>query len=207
MLVVGFRNSSILRANVIIEGNKIDVTLENGCNEQLQNYFTNIQQLSWSEKVNMLIENNISFSEENLNQKVAEYISKDLFDSINIDDFVFTEESLANAKKYKGNKMPIIDNLNYFVNKELPTQVVEMLDNIIKENLTEEYSNEVINQMNNVVMYVGPNEKYKGCIGMIGQRRNDSASELVEFPGKFNPSGTLCMYWVDPANLIYLRNI
>lgn len=207
MVVVGFRNGSILRANISIEENRINVNLEKGFSENLQEYFEKIQRLSWSDKINLLVENNISFSEENLNEKIAEYASKDLFESINIDDFTFTEESLANAKKYKGSKMGIIDNLNYFSNKELPTQVIELLDRIIKENITEEYSEEVINQMNNVVMYVGPNEKYKGCIGMIGQRRNDSASELVEFPCKFNENGTLCMYWVEPSNLIYLRNI
>lgn len=207
MLVVGFRNGSILRANISVEGNRINVNLEKGLNANLQEYFEKIQSLSWSDKINLLKEHNIDFSEENLNQKIAEYISKDLFDDVNIDDFTFTEESILNAKKYKGSKMSIIDNLNYFLDKELPTQVIELLDGIIKENITEEYSEEVINQMNNVVMYVGPNEKYKGCIGMIGQRRNDSASELVEFPGKFNENGTLCMYWVEPSNLIYLRNI
>ena len=207
MLVVGFRNGSVLRANISIEENKVCVNLEKGLNQTLQEYFDRVQNLSWSDKIDLLKENNITFTEENLNEKIAEYISKDLFDEVNVDDFVFTEESLSNSKKYKGSNINVIDNLNYFVDKELPLQVVELLDRIVKENITEEYGNEIINQMNDVVMYIGPNKKYKGCIGMIGQKRNDSASELVEFPEKFNDNGTLCMYWVEPSNLIHLRNI
>ena len=96
MLVVGFRNGSILRANISIEENKINVNLEKGLNANLQEYFEKIQSLSWSDKINLLKEHNIDFSEEYLNQKIAEYISKDLFDDVNIDDFTFTEESILN---------------------------------------------------------------------------------------------------------------
>lgn len=210
MKIIGFKNASILKANISFEENQVKVVLEKGTNQSLMEVLSSIQNLSFEEKVNYLQTEGYDIDEnyENFFIKLIEYIDdKNILKTINEEDFEFEEEDIKFAKKYRGANVHLIDNIKYFQNKELSTDVISMINSICNKSLTDEYSNQVINQMTDTVVYVGQNKKYEGCIGMIVETRNDVASKLVEFPGKYNDNGTVCAYWVEPKNLIFINKV
>lgn len=210
MKIVGFKNASILKANIFFEENEVKVVLEKGTNQSLMEFLSSIQNLSFEEKINYIRTEGYNVDENNENAiiKLIEYINdKNILKNINKDDFEFEQENIKFAKKYRGSNIPLIDNIKYFEGKELTRDIISMINDICDKKLDDEYSNEIIGQMTNTVIYMGQNEKYKGCIGMIVETRNDVASKLVEFPGKYNENGTVCAYWVEPRNLIFLNEV
>ena len=209
-MIVGINGNSVLKFNMIVESNHIKLELMKGTLNQIEEFISNFNALIWEEKASKVSTIDVGEDEDITRNKIKDYIVRETdLSQYSIDDFVYKEEDLSNIRSYDGDSINIIDNLKYFVNLILPKEVIDMLtdanDNIKYLDASIPLS-DFISGISEYVVYMGPNPKYRGCIGKIVKTRDDVASLLVEFPNKFRESGRIARFWSKPINVLSFKN-
>lgn len=205
-MIVGIQGNSILECTIELEANHIKIFLRKGTIKKIEDFIKNFNSIEWEEKTNSILKED-DVDEETIRLKIKDYVEKETdLSSITTDDFVFDDESIDNVKNYNGEHINVIDNMKYFTNRILPTQVIDMLNDF--NNNIEDISNKdvaitsMLSGMSDFVLYMGPNQKYRGCIGKHVKTRDDEASLLIEFPNKYRDSGKIARFWSKPSNLV-----
>ena len=212
-MIIGINENALLKANLTIETNHIKFTVEKGILDKINQIIDSFNIVSWEDKSRDLLNLEDGEIEESIREKIKQYIlEKADLSQYSFEDFVFSNEDMNNIRNYEGESIDVIDNLKYFVGKILPIEVIEMIKVFeagIKEiNLEGKPLNSFVSGVKEYVVYMGPNEKYRGCIGkVVRQRDNDTATELVEFPNKFRESGRIARFWSKPENLVKLDEV
>lgn len=205
-MIVGINNNSILDFKVEIETNHIKLYLQKGNLNKIEEFIKVFNVVSWEDKVKDILDNEDT-DENVVRNKIKEFIEKETdLNLFSFDDFVFEDENFNNIRNYKGNSIDVVDNIRYFTNKVLPTQVIDMIsdfaENIEGISIKDAPLNSFLTGISEFVLYMGPNEKYRGCVGRIVRTRDKASSLLVEFPNKFRESGNIARFWSKPENII-----
>lgn len=96
------------------------------------------------------------------------------------------------------NAMPIPEKTKDFLNNYIDTiEEIEFSDSQLK-NIYTQFS-EPVKEVDEYVIYIGENSKYKGCVGKIIDNRDDVAPNLIEFN---NINGKTIKYWSKEDNLV-----
>lgn len=212
-MLVGVKENQILKANLIVEANHIKFSVEKGVLNKINNFVCKFNSMLWQDKAVEILETDCDGEEEEyIRDKVkAHVINKTDLSSYTLDDFEFTPESNDNIRQYNGDSIDIIDNIQYFVERILPKEAIDMIktfeQNIKEIDIEEVPLNTLISGISEYVLYMGPNEKYRGCIGKIVKQRDDVASELIEFPNKYRESGKIARFWSKPGNIVFLKEV
>lgn len=205
-MIVGIQDNSILDFELNIETNHVKMYFKKGTLKEIENFINSFNAKLWEDKFNEILDEDIT-DENIVRNKVCEYVLKHTdLSKYTLDDFIFEEENIDNIRKYNGPSIDVVDNMKYFLNVKLPTQVIDMLkefssniEYIEKDGVSLE---SFLSGISEYVLYMGPNEKYRGCIGKIVDTREDPAPLLVEFPNKFRDSGRIARFWSKPSNLV-----
>lgn len=95
-------------------------------------------------------------------------------------------------------RMPIPDKTKEFLNSYIETvESVQFTESQLK-NIYTQFS-EPVQEVEEYVIYVGENSKYKGCVGKIIDNREDVAPNLIQFD---NINGKTFKYWSKEDNLV-----
>lgn len=207
-MIVGIKSNSVLDFKLEIETNHIKMYIKKGELLKITEFINKFNSILWEDKfIDILSE---EFTEEDvIRDNVKEYIKKNTdLNLFTIDDFVFEEESTDQIRSYEGSSIDIVDNMKHFTNSILPAEVIDMIkdfsDNIDTICIKDVPLESFLNGISDFVLYMGPNPKYRGCIGKIVKTREDAASQLVEFPNKFRESGNIARFWSKPENIVNL---
>lgn len=205
-MIVGIKNNSVLNFEIEIEANHIKAYFKKGELHKIEEFIKSFNEADWETKTNNLISEDDT-DENVIREKIKEFIEKETdLDLFSFDDLVFTEESIDRIRDYKGKSIEIVDNMKYFTNRILPAEVLNMIadftENIEPLSIEDVPLSTFLPGVSEYVLYMGPNEKYRGCIGKIVKTRDKAASQLVEFPNKFRESGNIARFWSKPQNLV-----
>lgn len=208
-MIVGIKENTVLDFNLVIESNHIRLELKKGTLNKIEDFIKDFNQIEWTTKFEDII-NLTEIEEDEIRQKIKEYaLEKTDLKQFTFDDFQFEDEHYNNVRLYTGKSIDIIDNIRFFPNNILPIEVIEMIktfnDNIEYLDVENNPIESFVSGLNDYVIYMGPNEKYRGCIGKVVNERDNVASLLVEFPNKFRESGRIARFWSKPANLVTFK--
>lgn len=207
-MIVGIKSNSVLDFKIEIETNHIKVYVKKGELPKITEFINKFNAILWEDKEPEILEEEIT-DEDIIRNKVKDYVKKKTDLSLfTFDDFVFEEENFNNIRGYNGDFVDVVDNMKYFTNKILPVQVLDMIkgfsENIEPISVEDVSLDSFLTGISDYVLYMGPNPKYRGCIGKVVKTREDAASELVEFPNKFRESGNIARFWSKPENIVNL---
>lgn len=207
-MIVGIKSNSLLDFKIEIEANHIKVYIKKGELPKIVEFINKFNAMLWEDKSSEILEEEIT-EEDVIRNKVKDYVKKNTDLSLfTFDDFVFEEESFNNVRGYNGDFINVVDNMQYFTDKILPIQVIDMIkgfsENIEPISVEDVSLDSFLTGISDYVLYMGPNPKYRGCIGKIVKTREDAASQLVEFPNKFRESGNIARFWSKPVNIVSL---
>lgn len=207
-MIVGIKDNSLLDFKIEIETNHIKVYIKKGELPKIEEFINKFNSMLWEDKSSEILEEEIT-DEDVIRNKVKEYVKKKTdLNLFTFDDFVFEEETFNNIRGYNGDFIDVVDNMQYFTNKILPVQVLDMIkgfsENIEPISVEDVSLDSFLTGISDYVLYMGPNPKYRGCIGKVVKTREDAASQLVEFPNKFRESGNIARFWSKPVNIVSL---
>lgn len=211
-MIVGVKENQILKVNLTVEANHIKFNVERGILNKINNFVCKFNSMLWQDKAVEILGTDCDGEEENIRDRVKSHVTnKTDLSSCTLDDFEFTPESNDNIRQYNGDSIDVIDNIKYFAERILPKEAIDMIktfeENIREIDIEKVPLNSLISGISEYVIYMGPKEKYRGCIGKIVRQRDDVASELIEFPNKYRESGKIARFWSKPENIVFLKEI
>lgn len=181
-------------------------------NVAIYEFSKKFNQIIWDVKLERVFPNIDNYEGEEKKQYIRESLEKCFNQEIENIDLPFTEVyGVDNLKRHFRNEafiklqqveafngMPIPDKTKEFIGG-----YVETIDevNFTESQLKSIYTQfaEPVKEVEEYVMYIGENDKYKGCVGRIVDVREDKAPHLVEFR---NVQGKTCRYWSKEENIV-----
>ena len=179
--------------------------------------FKHFNEISWSSKsVRILNLNNPT--QELQNDETKKIMKKSLYNYINEleeneYDLGFTNQEFYYLERdYECSQIDLIEQLGFFNNMPIPTRTIDFIEGYINQIEEISFSRQQLRKLyientapmeevQEYVMYVGPNANFKGFIGKIVQHRVDSPAHLVEFYAA-KPNGKNYKFWSMEQNLI-----
>ena len=213
-MIVGCKENEILKINIEVETNHIKLNVETGVLMKVVDFINSFNTTALSEKNSEILvdeANNQEISEETIREKFKQFVlDKNDVSQYSYNDFIFSDESFEKIRTYKGKSIDIVDNLRFFNRKILNRQTMEMvssfIDTIEEIKIEQNTINDIVKGIREYVIYMGPNEKYRGCIGkVVRYREDDNATHLIEFPNKFRDSGRIARFWSKPENIVFFE--
>lgn len=128
-------------------------------------------------------------------------------------DLGFTSQEFSYLESaYNCTQMDLIEQLSFFNNMPIPTKTIDFIGGYVnqieeislsRQQLRKLYIEHTapMEEAKEYVMYIGPNEKFKGFVGKIVQQREDEAPYLVEFYAE-KANGKNYKFWSKNENLI-----
>lgn len=112
---------------------------------------------------------------------------------------IFRSEDFIKLKQIEFfNGMPIPDKTKEFIGSYIETvENVEFTESQLK-NIYTQFA-EPVKEVEEFVIYIGENSKYKGCVGKIIDHREDVAPNLIQFD---NINGKTFKYWSKEDNIV-----
>lgn len=112
---------------------------------------------------------------------------------------IFRSEDFIKLKQIEFfNGMPIPDKTKEFIGNYIETvENVEFTETQLK-NIYTQFA-EPVKEVEEFVIYIGENSKYKGCVGKIIDHREDVAPNLIQFD---NINGKTFKYWSKEDNIV-----
>ena len=211
--VVGYNSKALLEVNLEIQTNHIKFSLCKIRPKSIKDFVYDFNQMSWKEKLNCILDTNnlaegtvIDITEKEIREEIINFIYDEIDFLKEKENWIIEDEDIENLKKYKGKSMPLVEWLSTFSNKILDGSVIAFAPDIIRsieglKTIPEEIAD--IYSFDEYVLYMGPNEKYRGCLGLIDNfRENDEASTLISFPGTKKASKGPRKLWCNDENLL-----
>lgn len=179
--------------------------------------FKHFNEIPWNSKsVRILNLNNPT--QELQNDETKETMKKSLYSylkDVEEDeyDLGFTNQDFYYLERdYDCSQIDLIEQLGFFNNMPIPTKTIGFIEEYInqiedislsRQQLRKLYIENTapMEEVQEYVMYIGPNEKFKGFVGRIVNHRDDTAPHLVEFYAK-KSNGNNYKFWSMEQNLI-----
>lgn len=212
-MIVAVNGKEILKLESKIEDNSIEFKLYRGRYNRVQKLIREFNLIDYDIKASNILCGIDSTKKEDVRDAFVNFILNEVFNrEVDIIDFDIEEGVREVARNFQGENIDLIDNLYAFNGNNLPMEVIELvksqmtnLSEIDIKNIDVEDKNKEIEDW---CIYLGNNEKYKGCIGkVVRYREQRQTSHLVECPNKFKDSGSQGRVWANPKNLVFFKDI
>lgn len=180
--------------------------------ETIYNFAKKFNQIIWEVKNERIFPKIDEFQGEDRKNYIREAIENCFINEINEIDLPYSEvygvdnlqrnfrsEDFIKLKQIEFfNGMPIPDKTKEFISSYIETvEGVEFTESQLK-NIYTQFA-EPIKEVEEFVIYIGENSKYKGCVGKIIDHREDVAPNLIQFD---NINGKTFKYWSKEDNIV-----
>lgn len=178
----------------------------------ISNFINKFNQIIWDVKLDRVFPNIDDYEGEEKREYIKDAIEdcfKKEIDNIDLPyDEIYTVQNLERQFRSEDfiklkqleffNQMPIPEKTKDFINGYLETVEEAEITNSQLKTIYTQFS-EPVKEVQELVIYIGENSKYKGCVGTIIDHREDVAPNLIQFS---NVNGKTIKYWSKEENLI-----
>lgn len=215
--IVGFNNENLLKVSLEIQTNHIKLKLYKLKPQSIEDFVLDFNNINWNQKYNKILridefsEDSIfEITEEEIRELTVEYLEEKINNLNKRENWVEYPELSSNLDKYKGTSLPLLKWISSFSNEILHHSIMCFVPDFVKkiESIEDTQLKLKDYSLDEYVLYMGANEKYRGCIGTIERRRDSEDSPtLVEFPGrnKSTSKGKTGRFWCNDDNLLSLK--
>lgn len=219
--IIGLRNYrgyKLVKASADIDDMlrlNISISMEpTNSTNYIEKIFNKFNKIVWDVKVERLFPNSLELEGDNLRTYLKTSLENHFREVLEEKDLPFQDINLEDVdlSKYQSSSLKVIEQLTFFNNMPVPVKtksfIQEYVDKIEEIELTKSqlrgiYAQfaEPIEEIQEYVMYIGPNDKYRGIVGKIVELRDDIAPNLVEF-SNFKKDGSSAKFWSKEENLV-----
>lgn len=213
--IVGFNDKNLLKVSLEIQTNHIKLKLYKLKPQPVEDFVLDFNNINWNEKCNEILkideynEGSITeTTEEEIRELTVEYLGEKISNLSKRENWVEYPELSSNLDKYEGTSLPLLKWISSFSNEILHHSIMCFVPDFVKkiESIEDAQLNFKDYSLDDYVLYMGANEKYRGCIGTIERRRDSEDSPtLVEFPGKNKSTKATGRFWCNDDNLLALK--
>lgn len=145
-----------------------------------------------------------------MKKAIEKYLSEIEEDEHDLD---FTSQEYYYLERdYNCSQKDLIEQLGFFNDMPIPTKTISFLEGYVQQVEDIELSKQQLRKLyientapmeevKEYVMYIGPNDKFKGFVGEVIQHRDDIAPNLVKFY-TLNEKGRNYKFWSKEENLV-----